>query len=31
MPKIRPTIGCGMDAVLRAAERWYDFHGVDVI
>ncbi len=24
--KIRPSDGCGRDAVLLAVERWYDFH-----
>ena len=25
MPQIRPSDGCGLDAVLMAVERWYDF------
>ncbi len=25
--KIRPSDGCGRDAVPLAVERWYDFHG----
>ena len=26
--KIRPSDGCGRDAVPLAVERWYDFHGI---
>ncbi len=26
--KIKPSDGCGRDAVLLAVERWYDFHEV---
>ncbi len=25
--KIRPSDGCGRDAVPLAVERWYEFHG----
>jgi hypothetical protein len=25
--KIRPSDGCGRDAVILAVERWYDFPG----
>ena len=25
--RIRPSDGCGSDAVPLAVERWYDFHG----
>ena len=31
MSKIRPSDGCGMDAVLLAVERWYGFPEFGVI